>query len=244
MPHPSHAAPGPPGARVNRPPALPRPGEPRRATPEAGGTAHYSGCARPSRHSPASGPGHLLPGAREVPLFLARLNAAPRAAAEAELLACCGSRRWAERIALHRPYPDVEALLAAADEAAYDMAPADLDEALAAEHETTSGPAVGSAAARTALDAAHSAYRTRFGHAFLVCLSNCHPDEALDTVLASMRARLSNDPDDERTVASEELRQIVLSRLRRLAGAGEAVGAAAADRVGAAADRRISDHMS
>ncbi|MBI0379247.1 OHCU decarboxylase, partial [Streptomyces albiflaviniger] len=35
---------------------------------------------------------------------LDRLNTAPADAAEAALLACCGSRRWARLIAAHRPY--------------------------------------------------------------------------------------------------------------------------------------------
>lgn len=64
---------------------------------------------------------------------LDRFNAAPAAEAEAALLECSGSRRWAARLAAHRPYPDLDALLAAADEAGYDLPPADLAEALAAE---------------------------------------------------------------------------------------------------------------
>lgn len=64
---------------------------------------------------------------------LDRFNTAPSAEAEAALLNCCGSRRWAVRVAAHRPYPDLDALLAAADEAGYDLPPPDLAEALAAE---------------------------------------------------------------------------------------------------------------
>ncbi|NUK90090.1 2-oxo-4-hydroxy-4-carboxy-5-ureidoimidazoline decarboxylase, partial [Streptomyces lunaelactis] len=41
----------------------------------------------------------------------------PAEIAEATLLACCGSRRWALRMVAHRPYPDLDALLAASDEA-------------------------------------------------------------------------------------------------------------------------------
>lgn len=64
---------------------------------------------------------------------LDRFNTASPAAAEAALLGCCGSHRWAQRLAAHRPFPDLGALLAAADEAGYDLDPADLAEALAAE---------------------------------------------------------------------------------------------------------------
>ncbi|WFB09004.1 hypothetical protein LRS74_19620 [Streptomyces sp. LX-29] len=64
---------------------------------------------------------------------LDRFNAAPAGAAEEALLACCGSRRWARRVAARRPYPDLEALLRAADEASRRLTAADLDEALADE---------------------------------------------------------------------------------------------------------------
>lgn len=67
------------------------------------------------------------------PSGLAGFNAASTAGAEAALLECFGSRRWAKRLADHRPYPDLDALLAAADEACYDLSPTDRAEALAAE---------------------------------------------------------------------------------------------------------------
>lgn len=97
----------------------------------------------------------------------------------------CGSRRWALRMTAHRPYPDVDSLLAAADEAGYDLAPADLTEALAAEAAATAPlPPRGGLAAHTALRAAHAAYEARFGHVFVVALDGFHPDELLDQVLA------------------------------------------------------------
>jgi 2-oxo-4-hydroxy-4-carboxy-5-ureidoimidazoline decarboxylase len=151
-----------------------------------------------------------------VPPGLERLNAAPRAVAEAALCACCGSRRWATRIAAHRPYPDLGALLAAAGEASYDMSQDDLAKALAAERAPQPplrSAATASAAARTALCAARSAYKNRFGHVFLVCLTGHGPDEALDAVLASLHTRLGNDPDEERAVTAEELRGLALARL-------------------------------
>nr|WP_328806850.1 2-oxo-4-hydroxy-4-carboxy-5-ureidoimidazoline decarboxylase [Streptacidiphilus fuscans] len=151
---------------------------------------------------------------------LRRLNVASPGAAEEALLACCGSRRWAIRIAAHRPYPDVGSLLAAASEASYDMSHRDLTEALADEscmpQPLLGMRAPGSNAARTALRAAHAAYEARFGHVFVVCLDDCPPDEMLDTVLASIRARLSNDPDEERSTTAEELRRISQSRLTHL----------------------------
>nr|WP_229909324.1 2-oxo-4-hydroxy-4-carboxy-5-ureidoimidazoline decarboxylase [Streptomyces flavofungini] len=146
------------------------------------------------------------------------LNAAQPHDAERTLLTCCGSRHWAHRVAAHRPYPDLDALLAAADEAAYDLAPDDLAEALAAEPlRPAFPPGPGYEAAATALRAATAAYESRFGHAFVVCLDAVAPSEALDHLLASIRARLGHDPEEERAVAAEELRRLARGRLTRLA---------------------------
>ncbi|MEN3586470.1 2-oxo-4-hydroxy-4-carboxy-5-ureidoimidazoline decarboxylase [Streptomyces sp. ZYX-F-203] len=141
-----------------------------------------------------------------------RFNGAPREDAVRLLLACLPSPHWAGRIATHRPYPDLAALLAAADEAVYDLAPPDLTAALAAEPRPTL-PKNAYAAARTALGAAHTAYESRFGHAFVICLHGLLPTETADHLLEGIRSRLANDPDDERLVATEELRRITRSRL-------------------------------
>ncbi|MFE7774141.1 2-oxo-4-hydroxy-4-carboxy-5-ureidoimidazoline decarboxylase [Streptomyces sp. NPDC057445] len=159
-----------------------------------------------------AGPARPTP-ARPAPLpGLERFNTAPVGAVEAALLACCGSRRWGRRIVAHRPYPDLHALLAAADEAGYDLAAADLDEALA--DESSSGLHPGApAAAHTALRAAQAAYESRFGHAFVISLDGFAPDEQPDQVLAAIRSRLGNDPDEERVVAADELRRLARARL-------------------------------
>lgn len=150
---------------------------------------------------------------------LTRLNTLSLAAAEAALRPCCGSRRWARRMAAHRPYPDLESLLAAADEAVYDLTPADLGEALA-EESGTPIPHHGGPAARTALRAAHSAYAARFGHVFVIAVDGRAPDEFLDRTLDQIRTRLWNDADEERVVTIEELRRITRSRLVRLVSEG------------------------
>ncbi|MFJ8804964.1 2-oxo-4-hydroxy-4-carboxy-5-ureidoimidazoline decarboxylase [Streptomyces sp. NPDC102490] len=151
---------------------------------------------------------------------LACFNTAPAEEAVQTLLACLHSRAWAHRLAAHRPYPDLPALLAAADEAAYDLTPDDLAEALAAEI-LPALPEDTYAAAHTALNAAHAAYESRFGHVFVICLSDLPPDEALDHVLTAIRSRLNNDLDEERLVAAEELRHLAKTRLSNaLRGAG------------------------
>ncbi|MEU6809182.1 2-oxo-4-hydroxy-4-carboxy-5-ureidoimidazoline decarboxylase [Streptomyces sp. NPDC046831] len=144
-------------------------------------------------------------------------NTAPAAEARHLLLTCLRSPRWARRVADHRPYPDLGALLAAADEAAYDLTRADLADALAGEA-LPALPGDTYAAASTALRAACAAYEAKFGHAFAICLDGIAAGELLDRVLGAIRSRLGNDPEEERVVASEELRRLARGRLTRLAG--------------------------
>ncbi|MEU3887589.1 2-oxo-4-hydroxy-4-carboxy-5-ureidoimidazoline decarboxylase [Streptomyces sp. NPDC029041] len=147
-------------------------------------------------------------------------NAASEEDLHQALLSCLRSLRWARRVADHRPYPDVDALLAAADEAAYDLAWPDLTEALAAEPLPTLPPGTYSAA-HTALSAAHAAYEARFGHVFVICLDGLSPSETLDRLLAAIRSRLTNDPEEERAVVADELRRLAGVRLvSALRGAG------------------------
>lgn len=169
---------------------------------------------RPSeRHRTAEEP--TLPAHRPSRLpGLERFNALPADEAERVLLACCGSCHWARRVAAHRPYPDLESLLAAADEAAYDLTPGDVAEALACESLTLL-PDGAYSGAHTALSAAHAAYESRFGHVFVICLDDTPPAEYPDRVLAGIRSRLTNDPDEERSHTAEELRRLAKGRLTR-----------------------------
>lgn len=183
-----------------------------------------------------SQPATPLPG--PLPLPLGRFNSTPPDESTALLMRCCRSRRWAARITACRPYPDLDALLAALDEASYDLAPRELTEALRAETPllpappppplpaepagrragTPSAAAARTAvrAAHTALQAAHAAYEGRFGYPFLVCLDGYNPAEQLDQALAAVRHRLGNEPEEERVVAAEELRRLARGRLQGL----------------------------
>ncbi|MGW5197709.1 2-oxo-4-hydroxy-4-carboxy-5-ureidoimidazoline decarboxylase [Streptomyces spiralis] len=157
---------------------------------------------------------------------LEHFNTAPPEEAHHTLLTCLRSPRWAHRITTHRPYPDLPALLAAADEAAYDLGPRDLAQALE-EEPLPALPAATYAAASTALSAAYAAYEAKFGHAFVICLGGVPADETLDRVLAAIRSRLTNDPEEERVTAAEELRRLARERLvRSLRGAGQCLSAA------------------
>lgn len=147
--------------------------------------------------------------------MLDAFNSAPTAEAERALLTCLHSPSWARRVRDHRPYPDMDALLAASDEAAYDLTWGDLSEALAAETLPPLPEGV-YGAAHMALNAAQAAYEARFGHSFVICLDGVSPHESLDRVLETIRSRLANDPEEERVVTADELRRLARQRLLEL----------------------------
>ncbi|THA23199.1 2-oxo-4-hydroxy-4-carboxy-5-ureidoimidazoline decarboxylase [Streptomyces sp. A1277] len=159
------------------------------------------------------GPAPQAPAARAWGLH--RFNTAPAPEAEAALLECFGSHRWAQRLAAHRPYPDVEALLAAAEEAGYDLSPTDHAQALAAEAPQGLGPDAPHAA-RLALDAAHAEYERAFGHVFVICLDGYRPGEHPDQMLAGIRARLGHEEERERAVTADEMRRLARGRVMAL----------------------------
>lgn len=179
------------------------------------------------RRGPTLPPHRLphLPGQGAIPeqvhtpnaTALEHFNHAPAEAVEQTLLTCLRSLRWSHRLTAHRPYPDLDALLAASDEAAYDLTPTDLAEALAGES-LPALPADTYEVAHTALNAAHAAYEARFGHVFVIAVDDVPPSELLDRALEGIRSRLANDPEEERTVAAEQLRRLARERLTSLLG--------------------------
>ncbi|MEU2282225.1 2-oxo-4-hydroxy-4-carboxy-5-ureidoimidazoline decarboxylase [Streptomyces sp. NPDC013178] len=170
----------------------------------------------PGRAAIPTLPEQARPSANPLEAF----NRAPAEEAHRTLLTCLRSDPWAQRITAHRPYPTLDALLAASDEASYDLTPADLVEALAGEP-LPALPADAYGAAHTALDAAHAAYESRFGHTFVLYLGDTPPEETLDHALEAIRSRLTNDPEKEREVTAEELRRLARGRLTEtLRGAG------------------------
>jgi 2-oxo-4-hydroxy-4-carboxy-5-ureidoimidazoline decarboxylase len=155
-----------------------------------------------------------------------RFNALPRADAEAELLACCASRRWAAAVTDGRPYALPEELYAAAGVAARALDWPDVEEALGAHPRIGDRPTgAGRESAwsrgeqsgvgdgdRAALAEGNRAYERRFGHVFLICASGRDAAE----MLAELHRRLGNDPGAERAVVHGELIKITELRLRKL----------------------------
>jgi OHCU decarboxylase len=163
------------------------------------------------------------------------LNALPREKAEERLLACCGSREWAKRVAAARPFPSGEELADTADRIWRGLSKADWLDAFAAHPKIGSTAAAGHGKARAwsrdeqrgvggasretleSLAAANREYEERFGHIFIVCASGRSADE----MLALLRARLGNDPEREISLAAEEQRKITRLRLEKLLAPGE-----------------------
>lgn len=136
------------------------------------------------------------------------------------LLGVCSAPRWAGAVAAGRPYGSLAALQAAARA---ELSPADLDDALAGHPrigdrvEGRSGREQAAVAAapdevRAALAAGNHAYEERFGRVYLVRASG----RSAEDLLATLHARLGNDPETERAVALDELAAINALRLAAL----------------------------
>lgn len=163
---------------------------------------------------------------------LKELNAWPPERAREELLRCCGSSRWAERMAAERPFSDENTLLASADRVWSALEPRDWEEAFsrhpriggkdalrakfAATRAWAQGEQAGVQAAEEAVLASlaegNRTYEERFGRLFIVCAAGKSAAE----MLALLKARLGNDPAAELAVAAGEQAKITRLRLEKL----------------------------
>ena len=152
-------------------------------------------------------------------MTLASFNAAPEQEAQAEMLACCASRRFAAAMAAGRPYPSLAAAEAAVGTVFESLTWPDVLEAMDA-HPRIGARVTGQSAAeqsgvaddsRAALQDGNAAYEERFGHVFLICATGLSGEQ----MLAALRERLHNDQQSERVVAAAELRKITVLRVRK-----------------------------
>ncbi|WP_344650816.1 2-oxo-4-hydroxy-4-carboxy-5-ureidoimidazoline decarboxylase [Cryptosporangium japonicum] len=157
-------------------------------------------------------------------------NDADAETAAALLHPCCASTAWAKAVVAGRPYPDLDALIAASDPVVKDLSWADVEEALAAhprigdrpkvavttEKRWSQGEQAGVADADrevlAALADGNAAYEARFGHVYLVCASGRSAEE----LLGILQDRLDNDPAHEHDVVRGELAAITRLRLAKL----------------------------
>lgn len=158
--------------------------------------------------------------------LLEELNRLSKEKAIAELLRCCGSRRWATLLVDARPFVNKESLFAAAQAVWNSLAPADWLEAFSGHPRIGEKRAAGwamqeqassaTASPRTleALATGNEAYEKRFGHVFLVCATGKSTEE----ILSQLEARLPNDPKQELGIAAIEQGKITRLRLEKLLG--------------------------
>jgi allantoicase len=157
---------------------------------------------------------------------IARLNALAPHEARDELLACCGSAAWAQRMWAARPYRDMAAAKAAAKAAAEGLTEHDWLEAFAAHPRigesrqdargwsSQEQSRVSEAGAETldALAEVNRAYEAKHGFAYIVCATG----KTAEQMLALARERLQGDRAREVARAAEEQRQITDLRLEKL----------------------------
>lgn len=163
--------------------------------------------------------------------FLAAFDAQTQGDAQARLLACCASTRWAAEVAARRPYRDLPTMQQVSDTALAALDWVDVLQALSAH------PRIGQRAEGDGLEAswseaeqatastddertaqelaeANAEYERRFDHVFLICATGLSAAQ----ILAALRQRLGNDQATEQAVVCEELRRIVALRLAKLVG--------------------------
>jgi 2-oxo-4-hydroxy-4-carboxy-5-ureidoimidazoline decarboxylase len=163
---------------------------------------------------------------------IAEINTWNEAEARTALLRCCGSTRWAARMCTLRPFADRSALFTAAEAVWRGLSREDWLEAFAAHPrigdldslrhkfaataEWASGEQAGARGASEevlhALAEGNRAYETRFGHIFIVCATGKSAAE----MLALLRERLNNTPEEELRVAAAEQEKITRIRLEKL----------------------------
>jgi 2-oxo-4-hydroxy-4-carboxy-5-ureidoimidazoline decarboxylase len=142
---------------------------------------------------------------------------------------CNAAPSFAAELVAGRPYPDVETLVARAEEVARGLPWSEVALALAAHPrigermEGSTAEAAASrreqramsdadAAVRAALLDGNRAYDERFGHVFLIRASGRSPEE----MLAELHRRLANDEETERVEVTEQLAQITSLRVKGL----------------------------
>jgi 2-oxo-4-hydroxy-4-carboxy-5-ureidoimidazoline decarboxylase len=150
-----------------------------------------------------------------------------------EILPCCGSSRWAERLVARRPFASPEELCNISDAVWAALGDADWREAF------DSHPRIGEHHARTAtarslawsseeqnaaassgdgvkllLAEANQRYEEKFGRIFIICAAGKGSEE----ILAILEQRMQNSPAKEMLESAEQQRQITQLRLRRWLG--------------------------
>jgi 2-oxo-4-hydroxy-4-carboxy-5-ureidoimidazoline decarboxylase len=159
-------------------------------------------------------------------MSLTDFNEADPGDAAAAIRPCLDVDRWVHAVVDGRPYPDIETVVAVARSAADPFTDDELATALS-HHPRIGERASGSTAeasfsraeqSRVSADAdiqsrlveGNHAYEKRFGHVFLIRAAGRSSEEILD----ALEERLTNDPETERLIMADQLRQIAVLRLQ------------------------------
>lgn len=160
---------------------------------------------------------------------LAAWNAADATEARNAMLACCGSKRWADAMVALRPIANIVALSEAADRVWAAMQEADWLEAFAchprigdrnasihAGEQSAAWSRTEQAQTNSASDrvleeiaAGNERYEERFGFTYIVCATGKSAEE----MLAILNRRLGSTREIELREAAEQQRQIMQIRL-------------------------------
>jgi OHCU decarboxylase len=163
---------------------------------------------------------------------LQRLNFLDTVEAEEDFLKCCGSRKWARQVTAARPFANVDDLITKADRIWWSLEPRDWLEAFHSHPKIgeTKAAAVTAVAAQkwsedeqsgtrdsrqetmAALAKLNREYEEKFGFIFIVCAAGKSSEE----MLAMLRERLENNPDEELRIAAAEQEKITHLRLKKL----------------------------
>jgi OHCU decarboxylase len=163
---------------------------------------------------------------------LEQLNVLSAKEAKSEFLKCCGSERWAAQMIAERPFGTLDDLTTKADRVWWSLEPHDWlkafhrhpkigeKKAAAVTSEqsktwsATEQAGLSTAASQTleALADLNQKYEEKFGYIFIVCATGKSSEE----MLAILRNRLGNDPDEELPIAAAEQAKITKLRLMKL----------------------------
>jgi 2-oxo-4-hydroxy-4-carboxy-5-ureidoimidazoline decarboxylase len=165
-------------------------------------------------------------------MTLHALNTLSKQQQKEELLKCCGSSAWADRMLVFFPADDMVELLEDAEEQWYKCNETDWKEAFAhhpkigdldslkkkfassTQWEAEEQKAVNTASQQTleALASENKKYEDKFGYIFIVCATGKTAEE----ILALLQVRLNNSPEVEIETAADEQNKITKLRIEKL----------------------------
>ena len=152
--------------------------------------------------------------------------------AEEEFLKCCGSPEWTRRVTAERPFASLDELISKSERIWWSLEAHDWLEAFRSHPKIGEQKAaqqvsreaqgwseqeqsgIRDSAQQTLRELAelNRAYEEKFGYIFIVCASGKGSEE----MLALLRERLQNKPDEELRIAAAEQARITELRLRKL----------------------------